>query len=220
MNLNKIAGIYKLESPSGKVYIGQSIDLQRRINAHRRLENCKNYPLELAIKKYGWENFKVTILVAFSPTDYSKDKLFLNRLEAFFIKEYDCVSSGYNILPAASNYTYTEERKQHLRELNLGKHHSPESIAKIKAYQSNRTPEHRNNIRLSHLGKKLSPEHRAKLGKHLRKKIMQFSKSGEYLATYNSLTEASSICNTLKANISQCCLGKRPSAGGYKWKYI
>jgi hypothetical protein len=37
---------------------------------------------------------------------------------------------------------------------------------------------------------------------------------------YPSLTEASKATGIVFQNISKCCLGKRPNAGGLEWKYL
>ena len=62
-------GIYKIENLiNGKKYIGQSIDIETRWAEHKRinersLETIKQkYPLYLAFKKYGLENFSFEVL--------------------------------------------------------------------------------------------------------------------------------------------------------------
>lgn len=37
-----MTGIYKITSPSNKVYIGQSVDIEKRFNNYNKLYNCKN----------------------------------------------------------------------------------------------------------------------------------------------------------------------------------
>jgi group I intron endonuclease len=47
-------GIYKITSPSGKIYIGQSIDLEKRRLSYKRSQ-CKNQTkLYNSINKYGF----------------------------------------------------------------------------------------------------------------------------------------------------------------------
>lgn len=55
-------GIYKITSPSDKVYIGQSVDIQKRFTTYRRLD-CKNQSiLYRSFVKYGVENHIFEIL--------------------------------------------------------------------------------------------------------------------------------------------------------------
>ena len=52
------------------------------------------------------------------------------------------------------------------------------------------------------------------------KKVMQYSKDGLLLNTYQSTMEAQRQTGIPSQNISACCLGKKyKSAGGYIWKY-
>lgn len=60
-----------------------------------------------------------------------------------------------------------------------------------------------------------SEAHRAKLSK----KILQFTKSGEFIKEWPSMSEASLQLKINCSNICSCCNGKYKSAGGYIWKY-
>ena len=51
------------------------------------------------------------------------------------------------------------------------------------------------------------------------KKILQFTKSGEFISEWSSLKEASRQLGIAQSNICNCCSGKRKSAGGFIWKY-
>ena len=53
------------------------------------------------------------------------------------------------------------------------------------------------------------------------KSVQMFDKkTGELLATFPSLHEAKRVTGINHGNISECCNGKRKSAGGYIWRYI
>ena len=64
-------------------------------------------------------------------------------------------------------------------------------------------------------GHSVSEEHRAKLSK----KILQFTKSGEFIKEWQSMNEASRQLKINCGNICNCCNGKLKSTGGYIWKY-
>ena len=51
------------------------------------------------------------------------------------------------------------------------------------------------------------------------KKVLRFDKTGHFIKRYNSVAEAGRDIKTDCGHISQCCKGKRKSAGGYIWKY-
>ena len=64
-------------------------------------------------------------------------------------------------------------------------------------------------------GHSVSEEHRAKLSK----KILQFTKSGEFIREWPSVREAERELGIARSSICSCCNGKLKSAGCYVWKY-
>lgn len=84
-----LIGIYKIENLiNGKIYIGQSIDIERRWKEH-----CsKNKSLiGKAITKFGQENFSFEILE-------ECEKNSLNKKEIFYIQKFNSlVPNGYNV---------------------------------------------------------------------------------------------------------------------------
>ena len=80
-------GIYKyLNKITGEIYIGQSVNIERRYSAHK---NQKILAIDKAIQQYGIENFEFEIL-----EECSVDKL--NEREIFWIKYYKSYEKGYN----------------------------------------------------------------------------------------------------------------------------
>lgn len=92
----KICGIYKITNTvNGKVYIGQSIDIFTRWKKHRifgRPSNTSNpehkYPLYMAMRKYGIDNFEFEIIEQCAQND-------LNDIEEKYIRQYNSDSSDY-----------------------------------------------------------------------------------------------------------------------------
>lgn len=52
------------------------------------------------------------------------------------------------------------------------------------------------------------------------KPVLQYTKGGQFIKEYPSITEAGRNTGINYSSICQCCLGKRKSAGGYIWKYV
>lgn len=78
---NKICGIYKITSPSGKIYIGQSNDIERRHYNYKRYL-CKTQTiLYNSFLKHGVENHNFEIIEECNQSQ-------LNELEAKYVKEY------------------------------------------------------------------------------------------------------------------------------------
>lgn len=55
-------GIYKITSPSGRVYIGSSKDIENRMKFYKNMWNSSQIRIYNSIKKYGWENHSWEIL--------------------------------------------------------------------------------------------------------------------------------------------------------------
>jgi group I intron endonuclease len=84
--------IYKLTSPTGKIYIGRTCDFDKRMIEHKHCALTKkmNNSLYKAIRKYGWENFTKEIIGKVN------DKENAQLLEEALIRQYDSVKKGYN----------------------------------------------------------------------------------------------------------------------------
>ena len=63
--------VYKHTSPSGKSYIGQTSNYDRRCKEHR---GSKGKAFGTAIKKYGWDSFTHHVLVAGLTLDDANSK--------------------------------------------------------------------------------------------------------------------------------------------------
>ena len=58
----KRPGVYKITSPSGKVYVGMTISIPKRENSYKNY-HCEAQPrLYSSLKKYGWENHIFEVL--------------------------------------------------------------------------------------------------------------------------------------------------------------
>jgi hypothetical protein len=52
------------------------------------------------------------------------------------------------------------------------------------------------------------------------RQVMQYTKEGVYIATFNSIIEAAASTNSNDRKISAVCKGKTKTSGGFKWKYV
>ena len=68
-------------------------------------------------------------------------------------------------------------------------------------------------------GVPLSEEHKKAIGEANSKKILQLTKSGEFIREWPSICEAERELGIAQSSICSCCKGIRKSAGGYIWKY-
>ena len=113
-------GIYKIENLiNGKVYIGQSRNIEKRWTAHRTRpfnQNAKQYdsPLYRSIRKYGLENFSFVVLEQTSIED-------LDDREKYWIEHYDSHNkeNGYNLTDGGESASFTILTKKQVDEIKL-----------------------------------------------------------------------------------------------------
>ena len=218
--------IYKLTSPSNKIYIGQTQCLYDRI---RRYRGGKfNKYMKRAVDKYGLENIKLEILEKDIPLEKldEREQFYLDALQPFN-------DNGYNICKEAGT---TRGRKR-----------PPEEMKGLSDFNKTRIGE------LNHFyGKKHSKESKqkqreAKLGKKQSKETIEkrtentdYTKryrcvkqidlvTGNVINIFESITEANSITGVGISGISQvankrtCKRGEKEwlikSAGGFYWEW-
>jgi group I intron endonuclease len=166
-------GIYKLtHKESGKIYIGQSKHLKRRLNEHRRCEKSNDKEgsqsvVRRAIKKYGFDAFDFEIIL------YCDEGEYMNLMETKLIQFYDClVPKGYNVRDGGNNIFMSEEGRKRISKANSGRKVSEETRKKLsesgkKAYLNNpRSLEWNQKLSIALTGKKKSEEHKQKLSEH------------------------------------------------------
>ena len=115
-------GIYKFTNLiNGKIYIGQSVDIDRRLKEHKRRDEQR---IDKAIKKYGFENFNFEIIELCSP-----DKL--DELENYWIGYYQSlIPNGYNCISDTSAMYGENNSQTKLPD---------EEVYKIREYYKNKT---------------------------------------------------------------------------------
>ena len=83
-------GIYKITNKiNHKIYIGQSNDIKRRFQEHQTVGEKSRIPVDVAIQKYGKDNFLYEVLEECSVSE-------LNKKETYWITKLDAISNGYN----------------------------------------------------------------------------------------------------------------------------
>jgi hypothetical protein len=170
----KEAGIYKLTCKNnGKIYIGKSINLHKRLNQHRYRENNTKgrWYLENAIIKHGWNSFDVEILEIFENFDKSKNNIELLELETFYIKKYNSANKdiGYNIQKHSGDGAgvpkkpFSEEHRAKLRIARAKQIRGPLSKERIDKMRVPRPKHIQDMLRTLRVGKTISEEHKQKI---------------------------------------------------------
>jgi group I intron endonuclease len=223
---NAIVGIYKITNPKGKVYIGQSVDIERRFLKYQYVNTQSKQPrIYNSIKKYGWKNHIFEIIEECPIGLLDERELYWG--ENFKVLEED----GLNCRLGNGKGNLRKETKEKIGNANIGK---------------KRTQEQKNKISLSKIGGKGYPkgikrpiefgENLSKLLKgkskntkgipkpkgfnsHLSKSIQQFTLDNILIREWDSLNHASKTLNIDITGISKCANGKFKSSYGFIWKF-
>ena len=85
------------------------------------------------------------------------------------------------------------------------------------------TEKHKLKISIALQGRAKSEEAKLKMklnhNYHGLVEIIKLDREENIICTYPSIADASRDTGILQTHISRCARGKRPSAGGFKWKY-
>lgn len=153
-------GIYKITSPSGRIYIGQSVDIEKRINSYKRLD-CKKQPrLYNSLLKYGPDNHFFEVVE-------ECEIIHLNHSERYWQDYFDCLSNGLNCrLQSTSDKSgrLSIETKLKISKNRKGiaaKYlNNEERLKKISKSLTGKklSDAHRKSLSISHMGLKLHPD--------------------------------------------------------------
>lgn len=89
--------IYKFTNKvNGKVYIGQTYNLQIRLNSHKSKASKVKNKFYNAIRKYGWSNFEFSVLSTINANTKEELSALLDKLEIEYINQYNSYKLGYN----------------------------------------------------------------------------------------------------------------------------
>ena len=198
-------GIYKITSPSRRIYIGQSVNINSRYINYKNLHCKTQIKLYNSIVKYGWEYHKFEVIE-------ECEVHLLNERERYWQEHYDVIKNGLNckltklsdkkvvLSEETKNKEVPEHKKEILRTNFLGRKHTEASLEKMR----------KNNAR-ANLGKKASDETRRKISmNNSNSKLVINIQSGIF---YNSIKEAASSTDFkydyIKTNLNGTTLKNR-----------
>ena len=220
--------VYCHTSPSGKKYVGISINPKKRWGSGRGYK--KNYRFWRAINKYGWDNIQHDILAS----DLTEQEAV--EMEKKLVAEWNLTDFeyGYNLREGGdgslSEYSRSLMSKSRIGNTNAkGKTPSDEVRSRIslslkKYYSEHPNPMQGRKRAVNPIAKEPKPKKppRDLFGENnpSAKPVRQLSLDGQVVNEFSYATKAARELNIDLSSIIKCCRGKAKQCGGYCWEYI
>jgi group I intron endonuclease len=233
-----MVGIYKITNPKGKIYIGQSVNIEKRKYYYQTLHCKKQIMLYNSIKKYGWENHKFEIIEECSIEN-------LDKRENYWGMCYNTLEEGLNLRLGKGRGTCSSKVKT-----KIGKSNSkpkPKNFNQklkkpilqfnlegklIKKYSSLTEATEILDFRIHEALRGVCktaggfifiyeeewngrPPNISPDGHSI--PIVQLDLKGNYIKEWESTSQAHKELNL--TSILNCLKGRTKTAGGYKWEY-
>ena len=212
--------IYKYTSPSGKSYIGQTVQSLTDRAGH----NGKNYIgckyFWSAIQKYGWENFIIEILGEFPQEE-------LNYQERKYIEIFNTLApNGYNIQTGGQRNYHKNRKEIYQYDSKTGK--------LIRRWDGQKQAAEYYDISISALNACALGKNKTCAGycwsfqllerypveekiSNEEKIVYMLDINNNVLKKFKSISEAANFVNGERSAIKKCCRHELKSAYGYKW---
>jgi len=200
-------GIYKITNPKGKIYIGQSTNIEDRFKHYYSL-HCKGQPkIYNSLKKYGPKNHIFEIIERCNISN-------LIEKENFYKKEFNTLEKGLNCRFDGKGGYDSKETKERKRLCKLGNQHAKghkksKNTKKLISQKMKKFPFYKNKNRSKKLSKSKSI------------KIYQYTLDDIFIKEWESAKQAAINLNPNKINgsdIRACIRGEQKTAYGFKWE--
>ena len=163
---NRLGYIYKIISPNGKIYIGQTINLINRKSAYKNNHFKTQIKLWNNCQKYNWNPIDTFEIIEKCLCGINSS--FINEKEIYWINFYNSFNNGLNCSEGGKcnrGRIVSEETRKKLKIASTGKKHSLETKKRISNGNNGkiRSKETKDKLKKINTGKKHSEETRKKL---------------------------------------------------------
>ena len=233
-----IGYIYKITSPTGKIYIGKTSRLNNRITKYRNCNGISEQKIIYSsIKKHGWLNHTFEVITE-APIDQ------LSHLESFYIETFNSFHysnpNGMNLTKGGEG---THGRKDSIETKTKransirGRHHS-EQTKQLMSKLKKGKPSNNKGIPCSdEKKKKISEANKGKIPSELTKQNRNNTRLANLISNHEAILQIDKTTNTIvkewkelpkeiakyfdicDTNIIKCLNGKKEHTIGYIWRY-
>lgn len=217
-------GIYKIQNLfNNKVYIGQSVDIEKRWSTHKaELKNNHHHNtyLQNAWNKYGEKSFEFSIIEECTMHQ-------LDQREIYWIAKFNSYENGYNLTSGGGNtdsfsksviqFDYNGNELQRYTSISEAETSTGICYSQISECCSNKRKTAGGYIWQYENGFIGIPQWH--FGARTFNKICQLTQDGSLIQTFPNAAEAQRVTGVCNTSIIRCCHGKLKKAGGYLWTF-
>jgi len=184
-------GVYCVKNPEGKLYIGSTIDFERRKTEYKSLKSI-GPKVKASIETYGFDQHQMFIIQVCEEGE-------LLEKEQMFI---DFYNPELNTRKKANRPSARVRKK--MSKAQTGKKHSEETKKKLSKAKAGE-----NNPFYGRKGK----DNPSSIP------ILQLDKEGNIIQEWFGVREAAKQLGIDHGSIIKCCKGKYKACGGFRWEY-
>jgi group I intron endonuclease len=234
-----MVGIYKITNPKGKIYIGQSINIENRFNQYKMMDkSCIGPKLFNSLFKYGYQNHIFEIIEECSLEELD-NKEFIHKQKILKITSWEDVL--FLQLKDKKGGKRSSQTKEKIRISSMGKNSKEifqfdldgnfikkwNSIVEAeqmfgKGIKSNLTQKTltAGGYIWSYTKELVYSSHKVKnKWSSKNKPVLQIDLEGNLIKEWDKILDIELELNFKNSNISACCKGRQKTAYGFKWKY-
>lgn len=222
-------GIYKITNPKGRIYIGQSIDIEKRFYKYKKLDCKTQIKLYRSILKYGYYNHVFEVIEECKISElnekerYYQDLLIINlknSLNCLLTKTTDksglmSKESRLKMSKSRTGLKRSKEFIEKIRLINTGKKFSIESRLKMSIAQTGKKQSSETKIKKSNSlkGRLISDKNKKRISELMSKKII-CTKTGKI---YKSIKECAELNNIKQKTLSAMLTGQNKNKTNFKY---
>lgn len=227
-------GIYKITSPTNRVYIGQSVNIEKRWKDYNLLKNCKpQIKLYRSLIKYGIINHKFEIIEECSIEQLNeRERYWQDYYNVLGLMGLNCIlqktgdKSGKDSIERINNRSNKNKKKiiqydlegnfiqewssiiEIIKTLNIN---NITTVLKGKQKQAGGFIWRYKNT------KEIPLKIEVNLKSDLKRTIVQYTKDKQFIKEWDYIKQAQDELGI--GDLNSCLTGKTKTAGGFIWKY-
>jgi group I intron endonuclease len=215
--------IYKITTPSNRIYIGKTVNYRKRLNSYKSL-HCKTQPLIYrSLLKYGADKCKFEIIEVLENINniFKREKYWINKYDTY---HYDNIR-GLNLTKGGDGINFiSDKHKQRIIESNSTRIISKETRNKMSIKSKGKFVSQETRLKISKTNKGIKRNYTRIVTNDLKLKLSLNSKRNkEVIDTetgriFINISQASKYFNLNRNTLKNYLNGKRTNKTTLKYK--